>query len=184
MALQLRMSGLMFGVTQKQSIHTWPNMWIMYQYTGTSKLQPPCISLINKLLIKLTHSLFFSFLWSIRLHSPDLVVLQGTVTIGDEMAYLLWLTTSQVDMLLAVAQTCSCCIICCSVAAVVGDYMRNLSWDAASSAAAACRLFGCYPATHDTCCRLHRHCASGPVTLLDVETLLLCEHGHALSHLL
>ena len=44
---------LMFGVTQKQSIHTRPNMWIMYLYIGTSKLQPPCISLINKLLIEL-----------------------------------------------------------------------------------------------------------------------------------
>jgi len=54
------------------------------------------------------------------------MVPQDTVTCaGDDLA---WLPTSQMDMLLAVAQTCSyCSIICCGVAAVVGDYMRHSS---------------------------------------------------------
>lgn len=137
-------------------------MWIMYQYTSTSKLQLYCISLSNKAAQPRVYGA--------SRHSH--------MCRRDDLA---WLPTSQMDMVLAVAQTCSyCSIICCGVAAVVGDYTRHSSsyvCHATSSGAAACSLFVCYRQHMGQCMICVADCtgisALGAVTLLDVEKLLL-----------
>jgi len=104
------------------------------------------------------------------------------IAIADEWAHV-WHYTEAVNPYVTqhvdyVPSYCS--IICCGVAAVVGDYTRHSSsyvCHATSSGAAACSLFVCYRQHMGQCMICVADCtgisALGAVTLLDVEKLLL-----------